>query len=403
MGKRATDKWRRKSRRGRRRRSTSVRMDNLGPIMALIGSILGVVGVVCLIVFVALPRFLPLIGIEYRGFGSPTPSPQTISRPSATPHPMDSFDAATSANEVVFDGYMEYNWFSDPYFYNDTLLLTGGKLLDGSAMMNTLLRYYPETRSAETIPISPANAHIMFPKCNDDWLVYLDAKMDGGGAIMAAKLQDGTAMTPKKVKDIYTGQPQIMLDGDYIAWIDRTGTRMDKLFVCDLRSFETTTLTMFSSSPYGESLPYLYNGVIYWADTDSGAGENSMIHSIAINESTSHAYSAGTYAHDPQGNGRYMIWLDAHHGEDTNLYYCENQGAAQKIAAGVVQAGLSEKFVAYSKDQAIYAFVFDNKKTYRITSTQENALFLGVSEDKVIWMDVTSRERDIVKFAVLPA
>lgn len=403
MRKRATDKWRRKSKRGRRRRSSSVRMDNLGPILSLLGAVLGVVAVISLVVFVVLPRVLPLLGIDYKGFGSPSPSPQTISRPSATPHPMDSFDAPSAANEVVFDGYLDYSWFADPYFFEDSLLLTGGKLLDGNAIMNTLLRYYPAERRADLIPVPLSNTHIMFPRCNENWLVYLDAKLDGGGAIMAAKLQDGTLMPPKKVKDVYTGQPQIMLDGDYIAWTDRTGTRMDKLFVCDLNSLETTTLTMFSSSPYGESLPYLYDGTLYWADTGSGTGESSVIHSIAINESTSHAYSAGTYAHDPQGNGRYMIWLDAHHGEDTNLYYCENQGSAQKIATGVVQAGLGDKFVAYSKDQTIYAFVFDNKKTYRITSTQENALFLGVSENKVIWMDVTSRERDIVKFAVLPA
>ncbi len=402
MRKRATDKWRRKSRGSRRRRSSKIRSGNLGPILALLGTILGIVGVVCLFIFVALPRLLSLVGIEYKGFGSPTPAPQTIVKPSPTPHPMDAFDASSAANEVVFDGYMDYSWFGDPYFYNGSMLLTGGKLIDGQAIMNTLLRYYPDTRSAEVLPVQPQNTHIMFAKCNDNYLVYLDAKANGGGAIMAIDLRSGS-YTAKKIKDIYTGQPEIMLDGNYIAWVDRTGTRMDKLFVCDLSSFETTTLAMFSSSTYGESLPCLHNGTLYWADTDSGTGENSVIHSIALTASTSHAYAPGTYAHDPQGNGRYLVWLDAHHSEDCNLYYSENEGEAQMIASGVVECGLSDHFVAYCKNETIYAFVFDNKKTYRVTSDRENAMFLGVSDGNVIWMDVTSRERDIVKFAKIPA
>ncbi len=402
MRRRATNKWSRKSRFYKRRRSSSISTSNLGPILALLGTVLGIVGVICLIVFVALPRLLPLIGIDYHGPGTPTPSPQAIARPTPTPHPMDGFDAVSAANEVVFDGYMDYSWFSDPYFYNDVMLLSGGKLVDGQAVMNTLLRYYPETRTAEVLPIRPNNTHIMFAKCNDDHLVYLDAKENGGGTIMAVDLKSGSYV-PKKVKDIYTGLPEIMLGGNYLAWIDRTGTRMDKLFVCDLTSMESTTLAMFSSSPYGESLPCLQNGMLFWADADSGSGENSMIHSIALTASTSHSYAPGTYAHDPQGNGRYLVWLDAHHSEEANLYYSENEGAAQLVASGVVQCGLSKHFVAYSKDEAIYAFVFDNKKTYRISSDRENAMFLGVSEDKVAWMDVTSRERDIVKFARIPA
>ena len=46
--------------------------------------------------------------------------------------------------------------------------------------------------------------------------------------------------------------------------------------------------------------------------------------------------------------------------------------------------------------------MFDNRRTYRISSDQEQAQFLGVSDDKVMWMDVTTRARDIVKFAAIP-
>ena len=46
--------------------------------------------------------------------------------------------------------------------------------------------------------------------------------------------------------------------------------------------------------------------------------------------------------------------------------------------------------------------MFDNGRTYRISAEQELAQFLGVSDDRVSWMDVTTRARDIVKFAAIP-
>ena len=103
----------------------------------------------------------------------------------------------------------------------------------------------------------------MFPKFNSEWLIYLDAKLDGGGFLMAYDLTDPNA-DPVIIKEVYTGQPEPMLDGDYVAWIERTGTRMDKLFVCDLNTMETTTLNMFSNSVYGQSLPSLRDGLLCW-------------------------------------------------------------------------------------------------------------------------------------------
>lgn len=402
MGKRATDRKRRKFRSSRRRRAKSLSASNWGPILALLGTLLGVAAVVFAIIFVVLPRVLPLLGVDYKGPGAKEDTTQQIvARPSPTPHPMDGFDAGASSVELVFDGYMDYKWFGDPYFYDGKMLFTGGELVDGNALMHALLRFDPVTRTAEKLPLQPQNAHFLYPKCNDTWLVYLDAKLDGGGAVMAVDLTK-QPLAPVKVKDVYTGIPEVMLDGSYIAWIDRTGTRMDKLFVCDLTTMESTTLAMFSNSSYGQSLPSLRDGLLLWADTDSGSGETSTVRSIRINASTSESYSPGTYVHDPQGDGHYTVWLDDHHAEGTKLYYCINGGTAQMIAGNVVQCGLGDGFVAYSKEDAIYAFVFDNKQTYRITSTNEVAMFLGVSENYVTWMDVTSRERDIVKFARIP-
>ena len=295
-------RYRRRNRRRIKRRRSSLSASNWGPVLALVGTVIGVLAAIALIVFVALPRLLPLIGIDYRAPFSPTPTPTPTPAPTPTPHPMSSFVPAEAQNEVVFDNSADYKWFGDPYFYDGVMALSAGKLVDSHAAMQDLYYYYPETRTAEQVPITLQNAHFMFPKFNDKWLIYLDARLDGGGFLMA---YDRTASNAKPVmiKEVYTGQPEPMLDGDYVAWIERTGTRMDKLFVCDLNTMETTTVNMFSSSVYGESLPSLRNGLLCWADAESAAGTEmgtSVLYSIRLSSSTVRTYSPGGYVHDPE-------------------------------------------------------------------------------------------------------
>lgn len=400
-----------KRRRGRgkrnyRRRSNSLRASNWGPVLALLGTVLGVLGLVALIVFVGLPKLLPLVGIDYTAPFAPTPTPAPTPRPTPTPNPMDLFDASAAVTEVVFDAASDYKWFSDPYFYHGDLVLAAGKLVDSKAVMLDLYLYHPESRSAEKFNLSLTNTHFLFPKFNDKWLVYLDANADGGGLLTVVDRTDASAR-PVVIKEIYTGQPEPMLDGDYVAWTERTGTRMDKLFLCDLNTLETVTVHMFSNNPYGQSLPSLRDGLLVWADAESSGSadsdDRSVIYQAEFNSSGKFTtYSPGGYVHDPQSNGIYTAWLDDPHGPDTNLYFQKNGGTPALIASGVVQFGLGQDFVAFSKEEAIWLYRFDNQKTYQLSGTYEKAMFLGVSDNRVIWMDVTSRERDIIKFSQVP-
>ena len=79
-----------------------------------------------------------------------------------------------------------------------------------------------------------------------------------------------------------------------------------------------------------------------------------------------------------------------------------SQHLSVAAAEGVVEFGIAENFVAYGKDEAVWIYVFENGKSYRLTPERENTQFLGVSGGYVMWMDVTSRERDIIKYALPP-
>ncbi|HMM31090.1 MAG TPA: hypothetical protein PKB13_04835 [Clostridia bacterium] len=398
-----------KQHRGRKRthrRRSRFRASNWFPFIMLLLSVAAVLGIAALVVFVGLPKVLPFFGVEYRAPFAPTPSPSPTPAPTPTPNPMDSFDPVDAQSEVIFDGSSSYTWFGDPYFYNGTLMLAAGKLVENKANMTSLYFYDPDSRTAELLPYALKNTHFMYGRFNDDWIVYLDAKLNGGGYITAVDRSDPNAQ-PIIIKEAFTGQPELMLDGNYLAWTERTGSKMDKLFLCDLTTRETVTVQLFSNNVYGQSKPSLKNGVLAWADLDdsgsSGTSLTSCICSIVLNgTSTTKTYRPGTFVHDPQSDGAYTVWLNGNHGPETSLYYCRNGADPVLIDTGVVDFGLGSDFVAYSKDSAIYVYMLGDKKTYHITPEKELAQFLGVSDNKVIWMDVTTRERDIVKFAAIP-
>lgn len=386
------------------RKRFSFKTSKWGPYIqvGLIG--LAVVLFFVLLLYVLFPKLLPLVGIKYRAPFVPTPTPVPTAPPTPSPHPMTGFDVLEQQQEVMFSDYTSYRWFSDPYFYKGRLIFAAGKLIGSDAEMRRLIMYDPTTRAGETLKYTPVNDHLLFPRFNDDYLVYFDAKKEGGGNIMVCDIKNGYG-DPMLLKEVFAGQVELMLDGKYLAWTERTGSKMDKLFVCDIESRETAVVQMFSNSIYGQSLPSLRNGTLVWADAGDvadGVEINSTLYYIEMNQSTVSTYKANTYVHDPEKVGENWAWLDAHHSEDTNLYYMQTGSEPKKIAEGVVEFGMDEKFLAYTKNEALYVYIYEKDETYKVTPEHEKAQFLGVSDGKVIWMDVTSRERDIMKFAEIP-
>ena len=387
------------------RKRFSFKTSKWGPFIqvGLIG--LGFVLLLILVLYVVLPKLLPLVGVKYRAPFVPTPTPVPTAPPTPTPHPMSNFDFIEQQQEVMFSDYTSYRWFADPYFYKGKLIFAAGRLVGSDVEMQKLIMYDPVTRVGETLKYTPLNDHLLFPKFNDEYLVYFDAKKEGGGNIMVCNIKDGFG-SPVLLKEVFTGQAELMLDGKYLAWTERTGSKMDKLFVCDIESRETTVVQMFSNSVYGQSLPSLRDNMLVWADAGDvldGEEVNSTVYYISMNQSTVNTYKASTYVHDPEKAGENWAWLDAHHSEETNLYYRRTGNREKKIAEGVVEFGMDEKFLAYTKNETLYVYIYETDETYAVTPEHEKAQFLGVCDGKVIWMDVTSRERDIMKFAEIPS
>ncbi len=332
-----------------------------------------------------------------------SPTPYVTPEPTPTPYPMDEFSAEDAERELVFPADFSYSYLGDPYCGGSTIVCSAGKLIDGSVRMNRLVEYNIASGRMIELPYQAENDHLFFPVFNESWLVYFDANYSvGGGNIMAVRTDTGVVSQPGLVKQVYIGQPELKLWGNYLAWTERTGSEREKVFVCDLTTMETAVVGIFDSSVYGTSQPAFGGGKLIFADADSLDPTASLIRCFDIATGEAAEYRPGVYVHDPEYNGKYFAWLSANHSEDTALYIWDGVGAPRVLEEGVVEFGLSDDFIAYGKDGAVHVYIFDSGSTYRVSPERENTHFLGVSSGTVIWMDVTSRERDIIKFSVPP-
>ena len=67
-----------------------------------------------------------------------------------------------------------------------------------------------------------------------------------------------------------------------------------------------------------------------------------------------------------------------------------------------VEFGLNDDYVVYGKNEVVWLYSFTTEKEYRLTPMDENAQFIGVSNDMVFWYDVSTRGRDVVKYLLIP-
>lgn len=335
-----------------------------------------------------------------------SPTPYITPEPTQAPHPMDFFNGGEVEHEIVLPANISYPWFGKPYCYGNKILFSAGKVIDGKSVMCALIEYDIDSEFVKELSIESKNGQLLNPVFNDKWLVYLDGNTaNGGGDICIIDLSK-TAAVPSIIKTVYACQPEFILDGDYFTWVERTGTLKDKVFVCHIPSTETTVLQTYSQSGYGTSKPYMHDGRIIWAADDNVAHDGGRISSalkyVDFESGMISEMLPDVYIHDPEYNGNYYAWLGSSHDSDASLYVYNGYDDPVAIDTGVVEFAISSRFIAYGKNEAVWVYLFSTGSIYRITPEREGAQFLGASDDVIMWMDVTSRERDIIRYVSLP-
>lgn len=347
-------------------------------------------------------------GGSFSLFRAKDDTPVATPTPAPTAHPIENANTDSLIRDIAITD-TNFQWFADMNVYGDTLMFCGGEIVDGDAYMTGLFSVSTDEnapRTAKRTNIILENDHIMYPCFNDNWLVYLDAKASSGGKIMCSPYS-GESSEAFLVKEVYTGHPALFLSGNYLAWTERTGTSMDKLYIYDLTTRESATVQMFNKTTYyGVSKPHLSGKQLVWADVDTENSTGSMTSQICIMNTESGeflSYKPGTYAHDPKSNGdKYIAWITGNHGTDSELYISYDMGEAEKIAEGVVDFYMDENYLAYQKDEMVYVYIFSTKAQYRVSKSGQCVQLIGASGGCVMWSDVSSRMREVPQYIVIP-
>lgn len=390
-----------------RRRRRKLMASKIGPWLRILGILALIALAVALVIKLVIPPMLQMMGVEWPP-STPTPATPTP-KPTPTPHPLTILEPTQYLRDIDVSTN-DLRFAADPFRYDDKIYFVAGRDPDGGAHFKALYEYdmvTGEQRALDDIEIQ--HDDVFQPKVNKDWIVYLDHKRAGGGEI---KVLDRSRGGISAVKTYYSGMPSIVLQGDLLAWMERTGTNMDKVFLFDLRSRENMTAAMLERSVFGQSDVDLSESEVVWADADpSASGEareqTAVINYLSLQPSTEskkvQSYVPGTYVHDPKTYGAARVWTDQRSGPSPRLYLSLQGGPPELVAEKVTGYDLGSDFVAYCADEIMYVYFWGQKGFQRQVSLQgEKCIFAGVSNDTVFYY-VTGgvSANDIIKYVLV--
>ena len=334
------------------------------------------------------PADLSCLGFTTPAPATPTPTP----RPTPTPQPgtdrtIYGADLSRVQHEILIP---EYQYASDFSVWGDSILFAVGNYTpDGTAAFTRAIVYDTVAQHAAYLPLEITYKSIRHLQMNDRWIVYLDVLASGGGQL---RVYDRRAGESRILKTVHLGMPGLALWEDTVFWVERTGTRRDKLFGCDLATGESVTLEQFSDTDAGISTVSVGDGKLVYV---SGPGALKML-DLKTGETTEQHF--GFTVHDPRTDGRIVAFLTGYHGEDSSLVYVNEKGDLITVAGGVTNFALADGAIVYGELDRTYVYFLDDGSTFCLTRPSENAMFLGAGGDYAIWMDVTWRDRDIIEY-----
>ena len=95
------------------------------------------------------------------------------------------------------------------------------------------------------------------------------------------------------------------------------------------------------------------------------------------------AYEPGRYAYSPKMNGNYIAFLSSTSGPPRDIYLMEKGGETKLIESGVLNFDMGQDFLAYTKDQNVYIYVFATGQKYRLNTDISRGRLASVCGDMV--------------------
>lgn len=379
--------------RGRRGGGFKMRLMPLRSILMIAGLAVAAAGLVLLIIFVIVPLFGPQETPEETAADTTATVAPTPSAP-----PIAKEDMSQGAKELIID----YKSINDPYVFGNEVVFSTGNPLQAAPELTTIAVYYMDTeQTSEISGIVKKYISLFEPKINDNYIVYLDCKTEYGGAVCG---YDKNTQEMFVMREYIYGKPKVTLVGDYALWMQQTGNATDKLYLYHLPTKESVVIEDFINTPFSISAPFMSDESVIFVQPsgetplkkDTSGSMDAEIRIIPLKDngdSQSVFFLPDTYVYDPMIQGDNIIFIDGNRDENSRLMLCTKDNdtytAPEVIAQGVLNYKVGDGFVAYTKDEGIYIYYFEDASTGRLSSDNTRALLSSANGKDVVWYDVT--------------
>lgn len=352
-------------------------------------------GIVCLVIFVVAPAVDKAVNpptkvpIKFNDFKD---SLETESGPAVE---------EASVSYLQKEALIEVSRVNDPFIYGDEIVFSSSEVSGGVVNYSSLYIYdISEQTTNKVSGIEVKYNNILQPMMNEDYIVFLDSSAGGGGRICVYDRRTGKQSA---VKDYLYAAPQISLDGNLIAFMQQAGDDLDRLYLFDLDTFESTAYRVFSGLPAIPSAVDMQNGVMVYSipyQTEDGYNR-SRVYTMELTTGMERSNEPGKLASYIKTNGQETAFLSAISGAPTELYLLEGV-TPLLIDSDVANFEIEENYIAYTKGENIYIYDLKGKQINKLNSDISRGLLTCANDNMVCWYDVTggySGRADIVRYA----
>jgi len=340
---------------------------------------------------------------------APTPTPKVSATPA--PETYAKADMSDLETEVLIP-----HWFiSDPYFYNNKIIYTSGqKAATAPNSLNNVLIY--DIASEDSVKIATPDRlseqnNYLEPLMNEHWVVWLETVAKGGGRIMA---YDRMTQESFVLREYSYGMPKLQLSEDFCMFNVSRGANKDSLYLYDLSKKESVILRSYNynNEPYSLSRPSICSTEMIWIDGMDYELGTTTIKSYKIKEGRAFEqapYIINSYVFDPVTNGEVIAFLNTQRSYEGDLMVSIGGEQPLVVASGVLNFGLGDNYIAYTRDEAIHVYYWADGSTGRLSNMNSRAILASVNENICLWYDITDgiigekeKDRDVLKMADIP-
>ncbi len=381
----------RKSYKRRKFSFAGLRASNAFPFIQLASILAGVAVLALIVIFVVIPLF------------SGSGAQKIENAPNAFEDPLEGDTVKQQENDLSGlqnEAVIAYNTINNAYMDGDEIVFSSASVKNGLPVYNKLVVYNAvQKKSTEITNIRVKYENIIWCKINANYIVWLDSSSKGGGRIM---MYDRADKKSYLIKEYAYALPQISMNGDYIAFMQQAGDKLDRLYLFNLKTRESVAVKVYSNLPSMTGAVHMSEGgITYSVPYIENDVQKCKIYVQPIDGSPEKVYDVGRYAYSPKMDGDYIAFLSSASGPPRDIYLFENGDTPKKIESDVVDFDMGKGFLAYTKENNIYIYVFANGQKYRLNTGISRGMLASVSGNRVCWYDVTggTSDVDVVKYA----